>query len=77
MGPVHARREPPRHRRRPRGTAGREGPETLRRLIPRALIVACLAGGTTAYLAHGEPDRQGPGPRSAVTHGAEQFGHRP
>ena len=28
------------------------GPETLRRLLPRALVVAFLAGGTTAFVAH-------------------------
>ncbi|MEU9114116.1 ubiquitin-like domain-containing protein [Streptomyces sp. NPDC048483] len=27
-------------------------PETLRRLLPRALVVAFLAGGTTAFIAH-------------------------
>lgn len=29
-----------------------ECPETLRRLVPRALVVAFLAGGTTAFVAH-------------------------
>lgn len=29
-----------------------EGTETLRRLVPRALVVAFLAGGTTAFIAH-------------------------
>ncbi|UQA94978.1 resuscitation-promoting factor [Streptomyces halobius] len=29
-----------------------ERPETLRRLVPRALVVAFLAGGTTAFIAH-------------------------
>jgi hypothetical protein len=77
MGPVHAWREPPRHRRRHRGPAGLHGPQTLRGLLPRALVVACLAGGTTAYLAHGEAAREGHGPRATVTHDAEQGGHRP
>ncbi|MEU5306318.1 ubiquitin-like domain-containing protein [Streptomyces noursei] len=30
----------------------RERPEQLRRLVPRALVVAFLAGGTTAFVAH-------------------------
>ncbi|MFI9049196.1 ubiquitin-like domain-containing protein [Streptomyces sp. NPDC053427] len=29
-----------------------ERPETLRRLLPRALVLAFLAGGTTAFIAH-------------------------
>ncbi|MEU8782086.1 ubiquitin-like domain-containing protein [Streptomyces sp. NPDC048637] len=29
-----------------------EGPEALRGLLPRALVVAFLAGGTTAFIAH-------------------------
>ncbi|QHC20660.1 resuscitation-promoting factor [Streptomyces sp. GS7] len=29
-----------------------ESPDTLRRLVPRALVVAFLAGGTTAFVAH-------------------------
>jgi hypothetical protein len=77
MSREHAWREPPRHRRPTRGPAGLPGPRALRGLLPRALVVACLAGGTTAYLAHGESDRHGPAPRAAVTHGAEQSGHRP
>ncbi|MFE6691246.1 ubiquitin-like domain-containing protein [Streptomyces sp. NPDC057743] len=36
------------HRRRPAVDA----PEHLRRLVPRALVVAFLAGGTTAFVAH-------------------------
>ncbi len=35
-------------RRRRHGTS----PEALRRLLPRALVVAFLAGGTTAFIAH-------------------------
>ncbi|MFD9564797.1 ubiquitin-like domain-containing protein [Streptomyces sp. NPDC059994] len=38
-------------RRRSGGLFG-AGPDTLRRLIPQALVVACLAGGTTAFLAN-------------------------
>ncbi|MEV0368242.1 ubiquitin-like domain-containing protein [Streptomyces sp. NPDC050636] len=43
--------------RRAAGATGRrrrpaERPETLRRLLPRALVVAFLAGGTTAFIAH-------------------------
>ncbi|UKY50720.1 resuscitation-promoting factor [Streptomyces inhibens] len=29
-----------------------DGPEALRRLVPRALVVAFLAGGTSAFIAH-------------------------
>ncbi|TJZ42557.1 DUF348 domain-containing protein, partial [Streptomyces piniterrae] len=43
--------------RRAAGATGRrrrpaERPEALRRLLPRALVVAFLAGGTTAFIAH-------------------------
>ncbi|MFE7460642.1 ubiquitin-like domain-containing protein [Streptomyces sp. NPDC057554] len=34
------------------GKPGGGGPETLRRLVPRALVLAVLAGGTTAFVAH-------------------------
>lgn len=39
-------------RRRSGGTLSGIGPDALRRLIPQALVVACLAGGTTAFLAN-------------------------
>ncbi|MEV4915969.1 ubiquitin-like domain-containing protein [Streptomyces tirandamycinicus] len=38
-------------RRRRRASALRVGPDGLRRLIPQALVVAFLAGGTTAFVA--------------------------
>jgi uncharacterized protein YabE (DUF348 family) len=46
---------PPRRTHRAEHTrrfAGRPLPETLRRLLPQALVVACLAGGTTAFVSH-------------------------
>ncbi|WP_371665373.1 MULTISPECIES: ubiquitin-like domain-containing protein [unclassified Streptomyces] len=43
-GRVVARRAAPRHR-------APAGPESLRRLVPQALVVAFLAGGTTAFVA--------------------------
>ncbi|MFF4247607.1 ubiquitin-like domain-containing protein [Streptomyces sp. NPDC001822] len=47
-----ATRETPAVRRRGGHRAARRGaPEGLRRLVPRALVVAVLAGGTTAFLA--------------------------
>ncbi|MFE7355858.1 ubiquitin-like domain-containing protein [Streptomyces sp. NPDC057543] len=43
-GRAVARRAAPRHR-------APAGPESLRRLVPQALVVAFLAGGTTAFVA--------------------------
>ncbi|WHM38329.1 resuscitation-promoting factor [Streptomyces sp. BPTC-684] len=39
-------------RRRSGGVLFGAGPDALRKIIPQALVVACLAGGTTAFLAN-------------------------
>ncbi|MEU9122952.1 ubiquitin-like domain-containing protein [Streptomyces sp. NPDC048506] len=48
MSPSPSSHRAARGRRRRRA----ERPEALRRLVPRALVVAFLAGGTTAFIAH-------------------------
>jgi hypothetical protein len=57
-------------------TAGLERSDALRRILPQALVVACLAGGTTAYVTHDGTPGHAPGPGRA-THGGEHAGHRP
>ncbi|WP_443049428.1 ubiquitin-like domain-containing protein [Streptomyces sp. NBC_00178] len=50
--PAAPRDEPaPRRRRGGHRAARRGAPESLRRLVPRALVVAVLTGGTAAFLA--------------------------
>jgi resuscitation-promoting factor RpfB len=49
-GGTPAPRRPGRRRRARAGT--RPGPDALRRLVPQALVVAFIAGGTSAFVAH-------------------------
>lgn len=49
--PAAAREEPAPRRGGGHRAAGRGAPESLRRLVPRALVVVVLAGGTAAFLA--------------------------
>ncbi|WP_405390305.1 ubiquitin-like domain-containing protein [Streptomyces sp. NBC_01102] len=46
----------------------RGAPERLWRLVPQALVVAVLAGGTTAFLAHDQAVRVGVDGTSATLH---------
>lgn len=52
--PPAPRRKPAGHRAAPRH---RGAPESLRRIVPRALVVAVLAGGTVAFLVQGKAVR--------------------
>ncbi|HET6633405.1 MAG TPA: hypothetical protein VFH77_00105 [Streptomyces sp.] len=67
MRRTHGGHAAPRHRRQRRRGAALAGSQALRRFVPRALVVACLAGGTTAYVAHDS---------GAVTRSAEDAGAR-
>ncbi|MFE7749887.1 ubiquitin-like domain-containing protein [Streptomyces sp. NPDC057428] len=49
--PAAAREEPPARRGGGHRAARRGAPESLRRIVPRALVVAVLAGGTATFLA--------------------------
>lgn len=52
--PPAPRRKPAYHRAAPRH---RGAPESLRRIVPRALVVAVLVGGTVAFLVQGKAVR--------------------